>query len=181
MSAEQAIVAAPWRRLALAGAGLQGLGLGVDAWLHVEDPGLAARESPLTLANAGHALFAIGFALTVAGVALGFTQAGHRRRFVPRPARRAVAAFLGLVLALSIGAAGISRVHVHDHAAADDPGVAAARARAARILPGLDHDHALAPDLPQDPASRQRLAAQLVDARAVALRYPTVADAEAAG
>jgi hypothetical protein len=45
--------------------------------------------------------------------------------------------------------------------------------------PDVDAEHA--PDQPLDPATRELLAQQLEIARATALRYPTVADAEAAG
>jgi hypothetical protein len=44
-----------------------------------------------------------------------------------------------------------------------------------------DHAAELEPDEPLDNATRDQLSAQLVQARDVALRYPTVADAEAGG
>jgi hypothetical protein len=44
-----------------------------------------------------------------------------------------------------------------------------------------DHAAENQPDKPLDPATRDQLAAQLSLAREVAIRYPTVADAEAAG
>jgi hypothetical protein len=44
-----------------------------------------------------------------------------------------------------------------------------------------DHAAENQPDQPLDPATRQQLSTELMAARDVALRYPTVADAEAAG
>ncbi len=44
-----------------------------------------------------------------------------------------------------------------------------------------DHAAEYEPDQPLDPATRQQLSAELMEARDVALRYPTVADAQAAG
>lgn len=55
-----------------AGAVLQVVGLGIDAWLHARDQELAAREGVLTLGNAGHAVFVAGLALVVLGVLLAF-------------------------------------------------------------------------------------------------------------
>ncbi len=44
-----------------------------------------------------------------------------------------------------------------------------------------DHAAELQPDQPLDPATRDQLAAQLTEARDLAMRYPTVADATASG
>jgi hypothetical protein len=53
---------------------------------------------------------------------------------------------------------------------------------AAAITTSATHEHGVAvPEQPMDGATRGQLAAQLVQARDVALQYPTVADAEAAG
>jgi hypothetical protein len=155
--------------LASGGAVAQVAGFGVDAWLHARDPGLAARESVLSLENAGHVLVAGGLLLVVAG--LGLFWAGVR-------ALPAVA-----VLAVAVGlAAAIAPATPHQHPPDQDASVAEARARAADVIPGLLHGHEDPPDpRPMDAATRRALAEQLVEARAVALRYPTVADAEAAG
>lgn len=65
------------------GVTLQLLGLAIDVWAHGRDPGLAAREGVLTLGNPGHALFALGLALVLAGMLLDWTmpQLGQRRQW----------------------------------------------------------------------------------------------------
>lgn len=65
----------------------------------------------------------------------------------------------------------------------------AAAAKTVKCIPGAaagscntdEAAEALIPDKPLDPATRAVVAAQLVDARAAAMRYPTVADATRAG
>lgn len=54
-------------RLTWLGAGAQAAGLGVDAWLHGRDSGLAAREGPFTLTNTGHSLLVGGIGLVILG------------------------------------------------------------------------------------------------------------------
>lgn len=177
MSTERVIAATSSSNAVVSGAVLQVVGLGLDGWLHARDPGLAGREGPFSLTNGGHALFAAGLALSLAGLALPALL-----RWRPEGVSRHVAAplVLGVVLAVAAGA-GAGLAGGHDHTGIDDPGVSAARARAGRILPGLGHDHSAVADQPLDPSTRQRLGAQLAVARTAALRYPTVADAEAAG
>lgn len=58
---------------------------------------------------------------------------------------------------------------------------AAAEIAADETSAGHEHGHGTVPNVPIDDATRDELAAQLVEARDVALRYPTVADATAAG
>ena len=152
-------------RLATAGLVTQLGGFAIDAWLHARDPGLSARESVFTLGNAGHALIATGLLL----VALGLGMAWAGLRAVPAVSLVAVAV---VALSATVG------THSHDEGRT----VEEARARAARVIPGLAHKHGPEPvPAPVDGPTRAALASQLVDARAVVLRYPTVAHAEAAG
>jgi hypothetical protein len=144
--------------LASAGALAQVVGFGVDAWLHGRDPGLAARERVFSLDNAGHMLVAGGLLLVVVG--LGLMWAGLR----------AVPVVSVLVVAVGVAAA-LAPATPHQHPRDEDARVAQARARAAEVIPGLLHAHGDPPDpSPMDAATRRILAAQLVQARAVALR-----------
>lgn len=105
----------------------------------------------------------------------------------------AIAAAAGDDAAADHGGATGNGHHHDDEAGADGPAGAAAdgvaegeQAAAAEIAEdetsaGHDHGHGSVPNQPLDDATRDELAAQLVEARDVALRYPTVADAEAAG
>jgi hypothetical protein len=68
------------------------------------------------------------------------------------------------------------------------PGAAPAGVTPSSVAPGAfageelaDHGHEVVPEQPLDPATRAVLGEQLVLARDVAMRYSTVADAEAAG
>lgn len=153
-------------RVATAGSVAQVAGFAVDAWIHARDPGLSARESVFTLGNPGHALVATGLLLIALG--LGVAWAGF-------PAVPAV----GLAAVAVVVASG-STVGTHTHG--DGRALEEARARAARVIPGLAHEHGPEPTpTPVDGLTRAALASQLVEARAVVLRYPTVAHAEAAG
>jgi hypothetical protein len=152
-------------RLATAGVLAQLVGFAVDAWLHARDAGLAARESVFSLGNVGHALVALGLVLVVLGLAYMWEVS----LVVP-----------ALLLLLVLGATRALPARPHDHG--EEAAVAAARARAALIIPGLVHDHERGADpQPMDVATRRALADELVAARAVAMENPTVADAEAAG
>ena len=78
-------------------------GFAVDAWLHAEDPELAAEEGVFTLDNPGHLLVAIGLALTILGACVG-----PYTRWVLPSRSMLVALFLpavavGLALAASTG------------------------------------------------------------------------------
>lgn len=153
-------------RVATGGSTAQVAGFTIDAWLHSRDPGLSVRESVFTLGNAGHALVAAGLLLVVLGV--GIAWAGFRA--VPAVGLATVAVVVAL--GATVG------THTHD----TDRAVEEARARAARVIPGLAHGHG--PErgpTPVDRETRATLASQLVEARAFVLRYPTVAYAEAAG
>lgn len=71
--------------------------------------------------------------------------------------------------------------HAHEMAAVTEGEQAAAELAAEETSAGHGHGHGDVPNVPVDGATRDALAAQLVEARAVALSYPTVADATAAG
>ena len=108
-------------------------------------------------ARAGAGFRALRVAAPVLALALVVAGAGVLQRTALRqkPANVTVSAAAGPVGASSAGLP-----------ASTNPDVAAA---------------ATIPDVPLDPATRAKLAAQLTEARAVALRYPTVADALRAG
>jgi hypothetical protein len=57
--------------LMLLGVGILVSGFGIDAYLHADDPNLAAEEGVFTLSNPGHLLVAIGLCTTLLGAALG--------------------------------------------------------------------------------------------------------------
>lgn len=98
-------------------------GLGVDAWLHAEDPTLAEREGIFTLSNPGHALLALGVLLACAGVLSALHAAWGMARpsgWLGRPYARwtfvcasAVASLAAVAFALGVSASG------HDHAHAE--------------------------------------------------------------
>lgn len=191
------------------GAVCQVVGLGIDAWLHARDPGLAAREGVFSLSNAGHVLLVGGIALVVLGVLLGIfgprlygpTSSGRGRRFLRVGAPLATVSALVAVTALASTSSwgqsdhdDASAVHAgpggRGRAAADPPPdggltdasaeTAAAGAIAAALTDGDDHCHGdgtVIPEVPLDDATRDKLAAQLVTAREVALAHPTVAHA----
>ena len=193
--------------MAAAGAAAQIAGLGIDAWLHAEDPTLAAREGVFSLSNAGHALLVGGLGLVLLGALLGVfgprlygpPAAGRGTRVLRVGAPLVTVGAMVAVTALA-SASSLGRVSHHDdqaevHAGAADghaepapdggltdasAETAAAGAIAAALTDGDDHGHGdgeLVPEVPLDPATRDALAAQLVTAREVAMAHPTVAHA----
>jgi len=189
--------------LALAGLGAtcQAAGIGVDAWLHSQDPTLAAREGVFSLDNGGHVLLIVGIGLVVVGVALALVGPWLYEPDRPRrPALRLVqwGAPVALVGMLAGGTAAASQSSLgegHDHAPAATAGHSAevgqehshpspSRSPDATAPAPPDHGHGdgdTVPNRPLEPAVRARLASQLVQARKAALRYPTIRDAERAG
>ena len=185
-------------RITFLGALAQLAGIAVDAWLHADDPTLAEREGIFTLTNVGHALLVAGISLVIVGATLAVLA----RSLQDRPVAR-VALPLAMVAVLGGGTAfaansSLARGHGdHEPTAAatatgagagdapahgDGHGHAAAAAEPDVAIPGLlDHTHEEPPNQPLDAATRDALAAQLVQAREVALRFPTVTAAEAAG
>ena len=191
-----------------AGALAQAAGLGVDAWLHASDPTLAMREGIFSLNNVGHALLVAGISMVIVGFALAVVgprlygadaSATPRRRLLQVGAPLALVGLLGGGTAYA-GNSSLARGHSHEGATAAGrsvhphaDGTAHDHGPAERVelvatkatLPGQsEHNHGdgeVPPDQPIDPATRELLSAQLVQARAAAMRYPTVADAEAAG
>jgi hypothetical protein len=103
--------------------------------------------------------------------------------------RMLIALLVGIIVAaLVVGV--ISRDEGDESAGATTTSAGTATEAAAEpaAVTGVDHHHANAdqqaeslPNEPLDDATRDQVAAQLVAAREVALRYPTVADAEGAG
>ena len=163
--------------LTAVGAIAQIVGLADDAWLHHLDAGLAQHEGPLTLTNQGHALIAAGLVLAAVGAwtALAVPRIASRLLRAAPPVALVVAIATGAAFASSTGThAGATTSHV-DHSAATAPTVAPAAH--AHVAPGVP----AAPDVVLDPATHAALMGQLGQARAAALRYPTLADAERVG
>ena len=157
-------------RITAIGAVAQALGLGIDAWMHANDPTLAAREALLTFGNFSHVLLLGGIALVMLGV--GMVLFGSQLMTAPLAVRVAVPVLIVFVAAGSTFVAsrsGLAESHEHEGSGA-----------------GQVHEHGhgtdeVMPDEPLDVATRKAVGEQLTDARAVALRYPTVVDAVKAG
>jgi hypothetical protein len=180
-------------RLTLAGAAAQLSGIGVDAWLHAADPGLAEREGIFSLSNAGHALLVAGICLVVVGAFFALVgPAIYGAGDAPGAGRVVrVGAPVALVSLLAAGTAfgatsSLARGHGdhegavaasdgHAHTAASTRG--AAGAAPATVAAHGHGDGTVVANQPLDPPTRAALAEQLVEARAVAMAHPTVADA----
>jgi hypothetical protein len=160
-------------RITVVGAVAQTIGLGVDAWMHVKDPTLAAREALLTFSNVGHVLLLGGMAFVIAGVVIA--TLGPRLARTPRPVRVGVPLVLAVVLgASSIAASNSGLAKPHEHDAAKGAGAGHSHAGG--------HGHGAEPEpVALKPAARAQLAGQLTAARNVAERYPTVKQAVADG
>jgi hypothetical protein len=177
-------------RLTWLGASAQAAGLGVDAWLHARDPGLAGREGPFSMGNAGHALLVGGIALVVLGAFLSLVLPRLPARGVVR-----VGSAVGLVALMGSTTAFAATSSLgQGHAHAD---VVAVRGAADASAPAADHTHTTGTalpglttgnghthgdgtvfaDQPLDVPTREELAAQLVTARQAAMGHPTVAQA----
>lgn len=149
---------------ALVGIATQLTGLGIDAYLHSQNPELAHEEGIFTLGNPGHALLALGLMLTVLGVCLAWYLGWASRRATPRRWLARLVPVLGIaVLASASGiyafqADAIGHDHAHSAAAADhtqastaaltDQATGTANATSAPASDG--HSHAAAP--PVNPA-----------------------------
>ena len=168
-------------RTAGAGAAAQLGGLAVDVWRHTDDPTLASREALLTFENLGHVLLLAGIALVVVGMTLVVFAASRFRVWAPIT----MAVVLG---ASTVVAANTSLARGHDHDATAPAGdhhtpPPAAKPSVAPETP-MQHDHGdgtVKVNQPLDPATRAALADQLRAARTTADRFPTVAEATAAG
>jgi hypothetical protein len=158
-------------RLVVAGALAQAAGLGIDAWLHVNDPALAAREALLTFDNVGHVLLIGGIALVLAGIGVMFVGPRLAR------ARPPVRVGIPLLLALALGGAGVAAANSslargHEHVTPTEH------------ERSPDHGHGSGTEpayVAVDRRTRDRVADELTQAREVAATYATVEEAENAG
>ncbi len=154
------VLRAPTRRALTVGAVLNGAVLAT--WVAHHTVGI-----PFGLAGDHHhpvgtvdATCAVLEALVVAAVLAIFAIGPNRK--VPTASLAGIVALLGIGAVVASGLAVLSR----------SPETTAA---------GHTHTHAAATAVPPTAEERHLLADQLVEAREVAMRYPTVADAEAAG
>ena len=129
---------APW--VVLAGNVALLLGLVWDAVLHAADPGLAARESIMSLGNPGHALFGAGLALVTFGIVLfllgRMTRPGNSRLRRAALTLPVVGMLLLSLLGLAASATQSALSASHDHA------------------DGHGHDLATVAAIPRQPPSR---------------------------
>ena len=164
--------AARW--MVVLGALAQAAGLSIDVVKHLNDPGLAAREALLTFDNVGHVLLIGGIGLVLAGV--GVMLLGPRLAKAAAPIRVGIPLALALIVGgASVAAAYSSLARGHEHGPVT-AGVAEATEPSHGHGGGEEHTYE-----PLDAQTRERSRAELTQAREVALRYPTAADAEAAG
>jgi hypothetical protein len=162
------------RVMIVTGAVAQAAGLGVDVIKHLNDPGLAAREALLTFDNVGHVLLIGGIALVVAGV--GVMLLGPLLAKAGTPIRVGVPLVCALVVGgASLAAANSSLARGHEHGPVT-AGVAEAAEPSHGHGGGEEHSYE-----PLDRKTRDRVSAELTQAREVALSYPTVDDAKRAG
>ncbi|MBW3614519.1 MAG: hypothetical protein KY439_04310 [Actinobacteria bacterium] len=179
-------------RLTAAGSLAQVLGLAIDAWLHGQDPELAARETVFSVGNAGHVLLLSGLALVCTGVVVLLARSwrsggascglivdageGARAR---RTAPAAVVVVAALLLSATAAAAASRLSPAHDgHAVASGAGDDGHGRGAGPAASGHGRSGAIPA---MDAETTARLDLQLAAARALATRYPTAAHAMADG
>lgn len=188
-----AAVARPSRRLLLLGL----FNAGVAAvWVVSRTTGLPGEAAegvalPDALATAFAVLICLGV-LVVVGLPWRSSSADRLRSAAVIPV------VLGALIVAGTGTALTPRFTAgHDHPGTEDTGTSGTsdghdHASGATAEPVADHhgnvgvqnadqEAELQPDQPLDPATRVQLAEQLTAARAAAMRYPTLADATAAG
>lgn len=161
-------------------------GLGIDAWLHAADPGLAAREGIFTLSNPGHLLLVLGIVLATAGslgaLSVDLATRPSFRGALQRGWVRAVLVAVVLVAvggAATVGTLAASDAASHSNtAAAGDHGATAGGATnhgLAHALPQLPDVAAATPE--QVAAAQDLLNAAIADTA----KYRDPAAARAAG
>jgi len=145
------------RTLGMRAAGIgavgQVVGLGVDGWLHANDPHLAEREGVFSLTNVGHVLFFASLVLVVGGVLLAFVGPRlYRSIGDPAPLRLRLAQVGAPVAALALIGGGMAGASTSSLAAGHhhDDSVAAGHAhhggRAAAASVGHSHVENVAVD-----------------------------------
>lgn len=156
----------------------------LDAQRHLGDATLSGHEAVVSFSNPPHALLASGIA--IGGLGLFLVLVGPRLESRPRRIRLGVPVGVALALVVVLMVAAQSDLG-HAHGAAVAGGAAGAAhthavgtPAAASATDAADHaGHDWTPIV--DGPTEQLLQAQLAQARAAALRYPTVADALRAG
>lgn len=176
-------------RAALGGAVAMVAGMAIDAVQHAVDPTLVEREGLFSLTNLGHALLLGGAGVVVAGLALAAVgPALYGPPAEVSPARRtarllAPVALLALLAATAVWGSRSSLAEGHaDASAAGDHGHATPAGPAGAAATGSGgHVHGDGPTVPLDATTQKELSAQLAATHDATMRYPTVADATAAG
>jgi hypothetical protein len=185
------------RRLGLyavvAGAAAMVGGMAIDSVQHALDETLIEREGLFTLTNVGHALLLLGAGVAVVGMLLalfGPALYGSTGDAPPSPPRRALQltaplALFAILVGVAVWGSNSSLAQGHpagDHHATDV--VAGDEAMAHDNGEGAteaDHQHATLPYQPLDNATQAQLISEMEVVRDITMRYPTVADATAAG
>jgi hypothetical protein len=177
----------------VAGAAAMVAGMAIDGVQHALDETLVEREGLFTLTNLGHALLLLGAGVVVVGILLAlFGRSLYRTPDgrLPSPGRRALQLTAPLaLLAILVGVAvwGSNSSLAQGHPAGDhhDAGLAAGGEATPHDHSGAaasgDHAHATVPYQPLDQAAQAQLISQMEVVRDITMRYPTVADATAAG
>jgi hypothetical protein len=164
--------------LTFLGVAAQLAGMSLDAWLHANNPALAAHEGVFTLANPAHALIVGGLALGTLGVSLGLARAVSD---LGRAANRRLALARAVApVALLVGLSGLSAYSAWQTSAVEARAIAEGSHSHGGPADGLGlgvkdagrHDHG--PEVKVTMADLAKLQTQLEAARAATEKYKDV-------